>query len=422
MPILVFIYDLAILFYSLSIRIWASSSPKAKSWVQGREKLFSRWRKNMSSIHGRKIWFHCASLGEFEQARPLIEKIKKLHPEHKIILTFFSPSGYNVRRNYDGADYVGYLPLDTASNAEKFIEIIKPELVIWVKYEYWYHFLHELKTKGVPVILISSIFRKGHIFFHWYGALHRQMLGYFSHIFVQNNESKELLQTIGINAEVCPDTRFDRVVAIAQQRKEYDSIAEFKGDKKLLIAGSTWTKDADIICKLINEGKCGSEFKYIIAPHDVTRSNLDHLLANIHKPEILVSNLSLQNAGNHEVVIIDSVGALASLYYYGDIAYVGGGFNASIHNILEPAVYGMPVIFGPNHNKSAEAQTLLSNKEWNAAFSISTYDELTSVMDSLLSDNERFLQTGKQMSKEYVLANTGGTDTIYSYLTSQTLL
>ncbi|MCW3125958.1 MAG: 3-deoxy-D-manno-octulosonic acid transferase [Bacteroidetes bacterium] len=418
----VFIYDVCIQLYRLGIFIASPFSSKAKRWLLGRDKLFPRLGKNITSIHGKKIWIHCASLGEFEQARPLIEKLKQLNPEHKIILTFFSPSGYDVRKYFDLADYVSYLPLDTAENARKFIGMMKPSIVIWVKYEYWYHFLNHLQVKNIPVVLISAIIREEHVFFKWYGALHRRMLGFFTHIFVQNEESKKLLQSINIASEVCPDTRFDRVVDITQQRKQYDNIAKFKGDKKLFIAGSTWAKDNKLICRLINNDPFAKNFKYIIAPHNVTEGNINYLTDTINWRSGLFSRITTQNADEIDVMIVDGIGALSSLYYYADIAYVGGGFGASVHNILEPAVYGMPVIFGPNHLKSAEAVEMLSHKDWHAAYSISGYKELYSTIASLLDNEEAALKTGSQRSKEYVLAHTGGTDQIYSWLKDKKLI
>ncbi len=422
MPIYILLYDIFIRLYLLGIRIASPFSTKAKKWREGRDKLFSRINKNISSIHGDKIWVHCASLGEFEQARPLMEKLRKMHPEHKIILTFFSPSGYDVRRYYEGVDYVAYLPIDTAENAQKFIRLVKPNLVIWVKYEYWYHYLSQLHEKNIPVVLISAVFRQDHLFFKWYGKLHRKMLGFFTHIFVQNEESKLLLHNIGIDAEVCADTRFDRVANIAGQRKEFENVALFKDNKKVLIAGSTWTKDAYLMIRLINSGIFSDKLKYIIAPHDPTKANISYLTGNLKKKTRLLSRVIAQAKNDQEVLIVDTIGALSSLYYYGDIAYIGGGFNASIHNILEPAVYGMPVIFGPNHHKSLEAQDLLSHRDWHAAFSIGDYDQLVAAISSLLDHDEEKLNIGKEKSREYVLAHTGGTDMIYDYLISHKLI
>jgi 3-deoxy-D-manno-octulosonic-acid transferase len=420
---------ISLLFYNLGIRLYYLAayvasffSPKAKSWIDGRKKVHHRLGNYTSSAHGKRIWFHCASLGEFEQVRPLIEKIRLLHPDHKLILTFFSPSGFDARRYYDGVDFVGYLPLDTPYDAKKFIRRMKPSLVIWVKYEFWYHMLSELHEQHIPVVLVSATFRPGHVFFQWYGALHRSMLGYFTHIFVQNKASQLLLQTLGIASDICADTRFDSVYNVMQRHKQLDNIAAMKGDKKLLIAGSTWTKDADILCELINNAPFEGRFKYIIAPHDVSWHHLEYLIKRINKKKALLSRVKIQNAEKFEVIIVDSIGLLSSLYYYGDMAYVGGGFNASIHNILEPAVYGMPVFFGPNYQKSEEAKEMLSHPDWHAAISIKNYTDLLEGMQSLLDNKEENLQTGSAKSKGYVLNNRGGTDHIYLYLSENNLI
>lgn len=376
----------------------------------------------MQSTHGPKIWFHCASLGEFEQARPLIELVRKLHPQHKIILTFFSSSGYDVRRNYEYADFIGYLPLDTKSSAEKLINIMKPSLVIWVKYEFWFHHLFEINRRGIPIILISSVFRPDQVFFRWYGGLHRSMLGFFKNIFVQNQQSQHLLQSIGIGSEVCRDTRFDSVVKVMERHKKLDGVQKFKGEKKLIVAGSTWLKDAEIICRLINEDPFNGQFRYIIAPHDVEKENVNAIIRMIQKPKALLSRVTLYNADSFEVAVTDSMGLLSSLYFYADIAYIGGGFGAGIHNILEPAVYGMPVIFGPRYQKSAEALEMAGHPEWNAAFSISNYESLVETIKYLLEGDGSKLKIGSEKTREYVLANVGGTDQVYQRLVSENLL
>ena len=420
---------ISLLFYNIGIylyyyAVYAASffSPKAKKWIEGRKKVHHRLGNYISSAHGKRIWFHCASLGEFEQVRPLIEKIKKTHPDHKLILTFFSPSGFDARRYYEGADFVSYLPLDTAADAKKFIRRMKPSVVIWVKYEFWFNFLDELHFQEIPVILISSVFRKNHIFFKWYGALHRRMLGYFTHIFVQNQTSQELLQTLHIDSEICSDTRFDSVFNVMTRHKQLDNAASFKGDKRIFIAGSTWRKDADMICDLINNDPFEGKFKYIIAPHDVSQKNINYLLKKIKRKKALFSRINIQKGQKFDVAIIDTIGLLSSLYYYADIAYVGGGFNASVHNILEPAVYGMPVIFGPNHQKSEEAKAMLSHPDWHAAYTVNNSAELLACVRSLLDNNEADLRTGSIRSKEFVLSNTGGTNRIHAYLIEKNLL
>ena len=419
----ILLYNIGIRCYYFGISVASYFSKKADSWIVGRVKIFSRMNMFMLSAHGKRIWFHCASLGEFEQVRPLIEKIRQEHPKHILVLTFFSPSGFEAKRYYDGVDFVSYLPMDNRSEVRRFIRIMKPSLVIWVKYEFWYNVLDELKSKGIPVVLISSIFRPDQIFFRWYGGLHRRMLGFFSHIFVQNDASQQLLQTIGVASEICPDTRFDTVYGNMSKHKEWASVAAFKGDKKIFIAGSTWPKDIDIMCDMINNNALGEEFKYIIAPHDVSQQNLTYILKKIKgRKKVLFSRLTSQQADKYEVVIVDTIGKLSSLYYYGDIAYIGGGFGRSIHNILEPIVYGMPVIFGPRHQKSDEANTLLKHPDWHAAYTVKNSAELLSVMQSLLANEAQDLKTGSAKTKAYVESHTGGTERIYSYLSGEGLL
>jgi 3-deoxy-D-manno-octulosonic-acid transferase len=416
------IYNLSIRVYYLGVYIASFFSPKAKSWIEGRRKTHARLGNYTESAHGRKIWVHCASLGEFEQARPLIEKIRQLHPDYHLVLTFFSPSGFDARRYYEGVDFIGYLPLDTAADARRFIRKLRPSLVIWVKYEYWYHILSQLHLRNIPIVLISSVFRQDSIFFKWYGSLHREMLGCFTKIFVQNEPSQALLHTLGVASEVCPDTRFDSVYNVMDRHKHIHSIAAFKDSKKIFIAGSTWERDADMICDLVNNEAFDKKFKYIIAPHHVTAHNTEYLLKKIKRKKVLLSRMLLQNAAKYDVVIVDSMGLLSSLYFYGDIAYVGGGFNTSVHNILEPAVYGMPVLFGPNYHKSEEAKALLSHPDWHAAYTVKSAAEVIATVRSLLDNEGRNLKTASLRSKEYVLDHTGGTEKIYSYLTGQNLL
>ena len=416
------IYNLGIRLYYLFIYLASFFSEKAEKWIKGRQETFYRLGNYIVSAHGKKIWIHCASLGEFEQVRPLIEKIKKQQPNHILILTFFSPSGYEVRKNYDGVDFVCYLPIDKLYNVRKFIRMVKPSLVIWVKYEYWYNYLNELHTRNIPLVLISSSFRPDQIFFKWYGSLHRKMLGFFSQIFVQNKASQELLQTLHIESEIVTDTRFDSVCNVQARHKPMANVVSFRGDKKILIAGSTWNKDADILCELINNDPFDGQFKYIIVPHDVSRENIDYLTKKIQNKKALLSRITTDNADKFQVAIVNTIGSLSSLYYYGDIAYVGGGFDASVHNILEPAVYGMPVIFGPHYQKSEEAKTMLSQPNWHAAYTVKNYEELVTSIRSLLDNDQQNLLIGSKHAKEYVLSNTGGTDKIYSYLVGKEII
>lgn len=419
----ILVYNLGVRFYYWSVYIGSFFSRKAKSWIAGRKKFFGRLASFTPSAHGQRIWFHCASLGEFEQARPLIELIRKRHPNHKLILTFFSPSGFEVRQFYDGVDFVGYLPSDTWYNAQSLVKMLEPTLVIWVKYDFWYNILNELHSNNIPVVLISSVFRPDQIFFRWYGSLHRRMLGYFSKIYVQNETSYQLLKTLQLESEVCTDTRFDSVYNVMSRHKTMDNVTIFKGDKKILIAGSTWARDVDIICEMIQNDPFGGQYRYIIAPHNVSKENIDYIIRKLKgKRKVLLSRLTIHHENKFDVLIVDSIGRLSSLYYYGDIAYVGGGFNASVHNILEPAVYGMPVIFGPNYQKSEEAKTMLSHPEWHAAHTVKNYPELLAAVRSLVDNDGQNLKAGSEHAKEYVKNNTGGTEKIYSYLLSNELL
>jgi 3-deoxy-D-manno-octulosonic-acid transferase len=386
-------------------------STKAKLWVEGRKQF-----PQFNHARGFKVWFHCASLGEFEQARPLIEKIKEKHPSCKIILSFFSPSGYEVRKNYSLAEKVVYLPLDTPKNAHRFIAELQPNLVMFVKYEFWFHFLNELSQKQIPTILFSSVFRNKQIFFRWYGGLFRLMLQKFNTVFVQDEKSKALLQTIGITSFVANDTRFDRVSAIAKQKANLPLIELFKGNSKLLIAGSTWQKDEEMMLECMKRSVLKG-YKFIIAPHELHRERLVKLKRSISANALFYSELTIENATEADVVIIDNFGMLASLYRYGEIAYVGGGFNAGVHNILEAAAHGLPVVFGPNYHKAVEAKELVMLK---GAFTIDCFESLQKTLFSLSTPS--VLQQTSGICYRYVIEHNGGTDIIYNYLYRQQFL
>ncbi len=405
------IYNLGIRFYYAGIYCASFFNPKAKFWIHGRK----NWKSNaldLAAHTGKRLWFHCASLGEFEQARPVIEKIKAENPSSVIILTFFSPSGYGVRKNYESADLITYLPLDTKQNAKEFIELINPDVALFVKYEFWYHFLNELNQRNIPVIIFSSAFRKEQIFFKWYGGLFREMLGMFSKIFVQSKQSQDLLSSISIKSEVASDTRFDRVHQIAENHQSFPAIERFKIGSKLFIAGSTWQKDEDLILQCINNDLL-KEYKYILAPHQTDRNRISALRKKIKLRCTLFSELTLLNAAATDVVIVDTIGHLASLYYYAEIAYIGGGFNAGVHNVLEAAVYGMPIIFGPHYHKSLEAIEL---KKLFAAFDVSSYEEFKNTLASLTEGDQRREIFAALKAKQYVKDNLGGTETIVDYV------
>ena len=361
---------------------------------------------------------HCASLGEFEQGRPLLEKIKKDYPLYKIVITFFSPSGYEIRKNYTGADAVFYLPMDSAGNAKRFIDIIRPDLVLWVKYEYWYYYLTELKKRSIPVLLVSGIFRESQPFFKWYGKIWTEMLHSFKHLFVQNENSLLLVQPLlREKASFNGDTRFDRVIDIAEKVEEWPEINLFCSGHIVIVAGSTWEEDET---ELIHYVKAHPEIKFIIAPHEVDKDNLADVKKEFKK-SVFYSQLNAikEVSANTNVLIIDNIGMLAKLYKYATITYVGGGFNSSgIHNSLEAAVYGRPVIFGPVYEKFAEAKGLV---KCGGAFSISNALELEKLLNGLLNSEEKLLQSSTA-AKEYVYQNRGATERIMHYIAENRLL
>jgi 3-deoxy-D-manno-octulosonic-acid transferase len=348
-------------------------------------------------------------LGEFEQGRPLIEKIKSQYPNFRVVLTFFFPSCYEDCKNYTGADYIFYPPIDSKQNAKQFIESINPSLVFFIKYEYWFYYLHTLHNKGIPTYLCSAIFRPSQNFFKWYGGWFRRMLGYFDHIFVQTTESKALLHTISIqNVTITGDTRFDRVHSIASAAREISEIALFTENKPCLIAGSTWEPDEAILCKYINES--ATIQKIIIAPHEIDEDHILRLERLIDKNTIRYSQWKDKLSGNFEVLIIDNIGMLSSLYRYGQVAYIGGGFGKGIHNILEAATFGLPVIFGSNYKKFSEAVDLINQ---GGAFPINTYEQCKQILDNLFTDNVLLQNTGV-VAKNFVSKNIGATDKILS--------
>lgn len=400
------VYNIIIKLYFFSICIASLFNNKARLWIRGRKGIFRTLKDQIDQKHP-VAWFHCASLGEFEQGRPVIEKFRDQHPDMKILLTFFSPSGYEVRKDYTGADFVFYLPLDSPKNARRFISIVNPEVVYFIKYEYWYFYLKRLNKNDIPVFLVSAGFRNDQVFFKWYGAWYRKILKFFSHLFVKNESSKELLGTIGIdNVTVSGDTRFDRVADIAGRPAPIPLAEQFKQDKIVVVAGSTWPGDEEILVKYINGS--GGDIKFIIAPHEISKDNIIRLCNAINKSEILFSEAGKKNIDNAQVLIIDNVGMLSSLYKYGSIAYIGGGFGKGIHNILEAACFGMPVLFGPNYKKFNEAGDLIRKK---AAFCVNNYDEFKDILDGMLSDISGLKEAGR-IAREYVESNVGATDII----------
>ncbi|MBN1413462.1 MAG: 3-deoxy-D-manno-octulosonic acid transferase [Bacteroidales bacterium] len=404
-----YIYSAGLLLYYLGILIVAPFSPKARLWIKGRKRIFGQISETVKS--GPLIWFHVASLGEFEQGRPVMEEIKHRYNHYKILLTFFSPSGYEIRRNYAGADYIFYLPLDLEKNARRFIQLVKPAMAIFVKYEFWYHYIHQLYVNKIPVYLISGIFRPGQFFFRWYGKWFRKMLFYFEHFFVQTQESLDLLHGISLsNVTLSGDTRFDRVLQIASGAKDIPVAASFKGDRICLIAGSTWPGDEHNLISYINN--YDGEARFIIAPHEVHEDHIRWMIRQLKKPFIRYSEATKENVTDRKVLIIDNIGMLSSLYRFGDIAYIGGGFGAGIHNILEAATFGLPIIFGPNYAKFNEAVELIG---LGGAMSYTTLKDLTTCLNQWLDFPEERFRLGK-ISKDFVCRNAGATGIIVNRL------
>ena len=354
----------------------------------------------------RYIWFHAASLGEFEQGRPLIEKIRAKYPDYRILLTFFSPSGYEVRKNYRGADIVCYLPFDKPRNVRKFLDLVNPCMAFFIKYEFWKNYLDELHKRRIPVYSVSSIFRRGQIFFKWYGGTYRNVLRNFDHIFVQNERSKRYLAKIGINrVTVVGDTRFDRVLQIREEAKDLPLVELFKNNTMTFVAGSSWQPDEDLFIEYFNQHP---EVKLIIAPHVIDENHLVEIIRKLKRPYVRYTRADEKNVCKADCLIIDCFGLLSSIYRYGEIAYIGGGFGVGIHNTLEAAVYGIPVIFGPKYQKFQEAVQLLEAK---GGFSVKSYEELKALLDRMLEDESFLRETGTNAGT-YVTGNAGATDKV----------
>uniref|UniRef100_UPI003217CFCE 3-deoxy-D-manno-octulosonic acid transferase n=1 Tax=uncultured Draconibacterium sp. TaxID=1573823 RepID=UPI003217CFCE len=407
---MVLFYNLGIFLYNCFIRVAALFNEKAKFMITGRKNWTTKLQSEIDN-DARYLWFHCASLGEFEQGRPVIEETKKQHPNYKIILSFFSPSGYEIRKNYEGADVVCYLPMDTKRNAQTFINIVKPEKVFFVKYEFWYHFITELESRQIPLFIISAIFRENQQFFKntpW-GKWYRKILLSFEHFFIQNEKSGELLTNIGVrNFTISGDTRFDRVASIARSAKKFDIVEKFKGNSTVVIAGSTWKPDEELLAEFINNLEDNNNVKFIIAPHEVSSSNINRIHQMLKKPAISFSQIQNHDIQTYQVLIIDSIGILSSLYQYGNLAYIGGGFGVGIHNILEAATFALPILFGPNYKKFKEAVDLAEAK---GAFPIHNFNELNDALNLLLHQEEE-LKKASETSKMYVEKNVGSTTLI----------
>ena len=405
-------YSLAIHFYAFIIALISPFHKKARIMRLGQWKTNSILREKIDR-NAKYIWFHASSLGEFEQGRPMMEKIKAEHPEYKILLTFFSPSGYEVRKNYNGADVICYLPFDTPYRVKKFLNLANPSIAVFIKYEFCGNYLQELKHRNIPVYIISSIFRRDQLFFQWFGYPYRKMLYCFTHLFVQDDRSAALLKEFGItNVTVTGDTRFDRVLDVRNQARELSPVEHFvceggKEKRLTLVAGSSWPQDEEILIPYFNEHP---EMKLIIAPHEIHREHLMYIESLLKRPSVRLSDVFHDQslAEGKDCLIVDSFGLLSSIYRYGTIAYIGGGFGAGIHNTLEAAVYGIPVLFGPKYHKFKEAKDLI---KVGGGFSVSDKQSFCEKMDELLTYHE-VLEAAGESAGQFVNGNAGATDKI----------
>ncbi len=413
------IYNIVIYFVLWGIAIASLFNEKVRKMWRGEREAFKILKQKVDP-NAKYIWFHAASLGEFEQGRPLMERIRKDYPQYKILLTFYSPSGYEVRKNYEGADIICYMPVDTRLNAIRFLRLVRPVMAFFIKYEFWSNFLHILKHRNIPTYSVSSIFREDQVFFKWYGRSYAGVLKCFTRFFVQNEESKRLLEGIGITAvDVVGDTRFDRVLQIKEAAKQLPICESFRTgvassqsadvphhDFKVFVAGSSWPPDENIFIPFFNEHK---DWRLLIAPHVIAEEHLKLILSLIKgKKVVRYTQTTPEEAAEADVLIIDCFGLLSSMYNYGDVAYIGGGFGVGIHNTLEAAVWNMPVIFGPNNKKFQEAQGLLKS---GGGFEINTYEDFSGLMSSLMND-ETFLKQAGDKAGAFVAHLAGATDKV----------
>jgi len=424
------IYNIVIYFVLFGIAIASLFNEKVRKMWRGEREAFKILKQKVDP-DAKYVWFHAASLGEFEQGRPLMERIRKEHPQYKILLTFYSPSGYEVRKNYEGADIICYMPVDTRLNAIRFLRLVRPVMAFFIKYEFWSNFLHILKHRGVPTYSVSSIFRPDQVFFKWYGKSYANVLRCFTRFFVQNEESKRLLESIGItDVDVVGDTRFDRVLQIKEAAKQLPICEAFrkgsasasaeisapassaealpKAGYKVFVAGSSWPPDEEIFIRFFNEHK---DWRLLIAPHVIAEEHLKLILSLIKDKKVVrYTQTTPEEAAEADVLIIDCFGLLSSMYNYGDVAYVGGGFGVGIHNTLEAAVWNMPVIFGPNNKKFQEAQGLLKS---GGGFEIHNFEEFEGLMSSMMND-EAFLKSSGEKAGAFVASLSGATDKVLS--------
>ncbi|GAA4449969.1 glycosyltransferase N-terminal domain-containing protein [Nibrella saemangeumensis] len=406
------LYNTSIRLYQSVISLAASFHPKARLAVQGRQRILEKIRSALQANQAPVAWFHAASLGEFEQGRPVIEAFRQQYPDYKILLTFFSPSGYEIRKNYAGADYIFYLPFDTPANARQFVQVVKPKIAFFIKYEFWYNYLRELRSQHIPIVSFSAIFRPNQIFFKPYGNFYRSFLHYFHYLLVQNQESVSLLKSIGVtNVTLAGDTRFDRVKQVADAKKEVPVARDFKANTPLLVVGSAWQADMEVLIPFLNQFQ--QPLKVIVAPHEIHNEEIERWRRELKQPSLRFSETQTpqfdqSTIHSFNILFIDNIGMLSSLYQYGEFAYIGGAFGKGLHNILEAATFGVPLFFGPNYGKFQEAVDLT---QAGAAFSVKDTAELAGALTRLYHDPKALAQAG-EMSRHYVARNIGATEKV----------
>jgi 3-deoxy-D-manno-octulosonic-acid transferase len=408
-----FLYNLGIIILAISIRLASMRMPKAKKWIAGRRNWRNRYSNTIPPTNAKTLWMHVSSLGEFEQGRPVLELFHKDFPDWRVILTFFSPSGYEIRKDYPLVDEVLYLPVDTPANARDFLELIQPDAAIFVKYDFWANYLFELKKRSIPTLLISGLFRPSQPFFHWYGTFWRKIIHCFTHVFVQDENSKKLLQKIGFQrVSQAGDTRVDRVLRLAAAVTRHPLVEAFVGKSPVIVAGSTWEADEQVLLPILQAVEF-QHIKIIVAPHEPSKRNVNRLI-NQTAGAVPYSQLTLENAGHHRVLVIDNIGLLNSLYRYGSIAYIGGGFGKAIHNTLEPAAFGLPILFGPKFEKFEEARQFVA---LGGAFPIRNAHDIIQVVGKLQVPEN--YQKASHCVLSYLEANQGASMKAIDWVKSQ---